>query len=267
MRAEARTPQTGATSSAVLAMTDQTEPIPAAEGAERVSQTQRPAIDPAEDRVGVRLLIVGWCAWLLGAWGAALLINSTIPAARWMIFITTIGLMAVWPAYRLSLPRHWADIAGGPSLAVLLDYFSLMFVAQAVLWPLMITSEWTLRQTFYLDLAIGGWALLTALLIAWGVRGDRAAMRWLMMALCLLLLLGEPLAILLTGSGWRMHVSPIETLWALSAPSSQFAPDPWRLHAAAAGAAGLLGWLAHLLGRVIVRRAARSPGRPSAVLS
>lgn len=229
-----------------------------------VEHPAEPRMDPKQDRVGVRVLVVGWCVWLLGAWVTALSLDSAVPAGRWMIFSTLIGMLVIWPAYRLSVPRHWADVAGGPMIAPLLDWFSLYFIVQAVIWPLMITAQWTVRQTLWLDLAIGAWSLVSALLIAWGCRSDHGGLRMVAMALCLLLIVGEPLLLALAGAGdgrpqqaWTMRVSPVETVWALSSPTGGFDLDPWRWHVCSVLAAAAVGW-AILAGFTLARRHRRT---------
>jgi len=63
-----------------------------------------------------------------------------------------------------------------------------------------------------------------------------------------LLLLGPGLDALLAWSGiggWNgpMLLSPLQMLWALTAPPGYLVLDPWRSHALGLLAAGLLGWL------------------------
>lgn len=191
--------------------------------------------------LGVRGLILGWCLWLLGSWIVLWTVGGwTIPALRAMVFASTLGLLGLWPAVRLSqmtrrypatdqrgLPasggevtrREWARACRG----TLLDWFCLNLVFQAVLWPLQIAARWPVMQTVWLALAVAGWSLLTGLVIAWGRGTDRGAWRAGAMVGCVALVVVEPALWCL---GWMagalgmpmMRLSPLQALWTLSAP-------------------------------------------------
>ncbi|MEL7087873.1 MAG: hypothetical protein AAGL98_05435 [Planctomycetota bacterium] len=237
-------------------------------------------------RLGVRVLMVGWCLWLLGAWIVLWVVGGwTVPALRSMVFASVVGLMGLWPAVRLSqmtrrypavgaggLPeigdvtaREWARACGG----TLIDWVCLNAVFQIVLWPLQLAAGWEVIQTVWLSIAVVAWSLLTGLLIAWGRGTDRGGWRMAAMLLCIGLVVVEPALWCL---GWMsgaspgvgmpmMRLSPIQALWTLSAPgmapeqavSIVIAQAPQIVSAAVAA---LVGWgvLGGLLGRQLNRR-------------
>ncbi len=220
--------------------------------------------------------MLAWCLWLLGSWAVTLWLDSTRPAVRWMVFAALMGLMLLWPVFRLSqdypvpqryrtaekrgpaerasapTPRDWLPPAL-PLGRVLLDWLSLILVFQAVIWPLLVTAGWGLKQTLLLDAAVASWSLVTAALVAWGCRGRTAGHRATAMVLCLLLVLGEPAVLAMLdlvwpgpAGGWTLRVSPIQTIWALTDPTwswSAAATAGWVERVAAAAAAGGLGWV------------------------
>lgn len=231
----------------------------------------------------MRVLVVGWCLWLLGAWIVLWLIGGwTVPALRSMVFASVVGLLGMWPAVRLSqmtqrypalekngLPetgdvpaREWARACGG----TLLDWVCLNAVFQIVLWPLQLAAKWELIQTIWLAVTVAAWSLLTALLIAWGRGTDRGGGRLVAMLLCVGIVVVEPALWCL---GWMsgavgmpmMRLSPIQALWAFSA--SDMLPEqasavvmsqaPQVLSAALAG---IVGWsvLGGLLAQKVDRR-------------
>lgn len=191
-------------------------------------------------RLGVRVLLVGWCLWLLGAWVVLWVVGGwTVPALRSMIFASTVGLLGLWPAVRLSqmtrrypaiapggMPetgdvtaREWGRACGG----TLIDWVCLNLVFQIVLWPLQLAAGWQTVQTIWLAATVAAWSLLTGLLIAWGRGTDRGGWRMAAMLLCVGLVVVEPALWCL---GWMsgamgmpmMRLSPIQSLWALSSP-------------------------------------------------
>ncbi len=64
------------------------------------------------------------------------------------------------------------------------------------------------------------------------------------MALCVGVLLAEPAAMLLSGGRWPVRVSPLEAVWALSAPAARARYGAWTPQVAAVAAAAAIGWLA-----------------------
>ena len=223
-----------------------------------------------KDAASPRELVLAWCIWLLGSWGVTLSIDSAVPAVRWMVYSSLIGLMMMWPAYRLSqgcVKKKRGDDAdddspqGATSLitpsVILRDWFCLMMVFQAVVWPLRITARWEIQQTLWLDGAIAGWSLLAAALTAMGCRSCRAGHRTIAMLCCLMLLLGEPLVMWLwnvvvhpgvdDGVIWTMRVSPIQAIWGLTDIPSSWSMHPWASSVFTVLAAATVVWMMMVL--------------------
>lgn len=227
------------------------------------------------DPFGLRALIITWCLWLLVSWSITLAISATVHAVRWVVFSAVFGLMAVWPALRLSqqLPsRHGAKHAYAAHgidygtatfrtrlFATALDWFCLLLVFQVVVWPLMLVGRWSTQQTLWLDLAVLSWSLLTAVLIGLGRLAPLAWLRVVAMVLCVLLLIGEPIWMAVGGTGfgvvsdgapgrlvdtrWQMRVSPLQALWELTTTEQPYDPSGWRptiLSTAAAAGLGMI---------------------------
>jgi hypothetical protein len=206
-----------------------------------------------------RELVLLWCLWLLGAWvviWAGELASGNVwglaapGAVRWLVCAAVVGLMALWPAYRLSqgslsspqgpegdadpqavlpaerLPGDWRLPPLRASL-VLRDWFCLMLVLQAVLWTLRVTARWTIEQAAWLNAALGAWSLLSAAVIAWGCRSPSGWRRTEAMALCLLMPLVEPLAMAFAGpltlglggeASWLLQLGPFQAVWFMTGP-------------------------------------------------
>ena len=228
------------------------------------------------DPFGLRALIIAWCLWLLASWSITLAINATAHAVRWVVFSAVFGLMAVWPALRLSQQLPWyppysragrgVDLptasAGMRIKATLLDWICLAGVFQIVIWPLMLLGGWTDRQTLWLDLAVLSWSLLTGAVIGFGRVLPGGWARMGAMAVCLLLLFGEPVWIvvsggLVTGQGaGPMRVSPIQALWELTTTIQPYDPGPWVVTILSTAAAAGLAWAGLIL---VARLAPRNP--------
>ncbi len=197
-------------------------------GAAAVTGAVRP-VKPTLDPFGLRALIISWCLWLLVSWSITLAIGATVHAVRWVVFSAVFGLMAVWPAIRLSqqLPGRFSgglsgrceDTAGGDRkssghvkcgvstsstrvLATMLDWVCLVLVFQVVVWPLMLVAHWSLEQTLWLDLAVVFWSLLSAVLVGLGRVLPMPGVRVGAMLLCMLLLVGEPAWMAMVGEGF-----------------------------------------------------------------
>jgi len=192
-------------------------------------------------------VVLAWCFWLLGSWVVTLVIESPVRGARWMIYSSLFGMMAVWPALKLSQVRSPMRIV---PLEVLFDWISMMFVLQAVIWPLHLSTNWSLAQAMWLDAAIGAWSFFTAGIVAWGCSSPIGRHRLMAMVVCLVVLLGEPAAIgvihLITapgvGSAWVMRASPLQTIWALTSAPSAWSVGPWALQVMVIAIAGVVGW-------------------------
>ena len=86
--------------------TEPTVPPPPAWARDPGGGSGAPGRRAVSDEVyGVRLLMLGWCIWLMGVWIVLYFtVGWTGPAFRVMVFAAVIGLMGVWPAVRLSQP-------------------------------------------------------------------------------------------------------------------------------------------------------------------
>lgn len=271
----------------VAAPSAEAEPADAAETTNDTRAPRRRTRPAHPQREDVPGLVLMWCLWLLGSWLIVRWQDGLSPAQmlglgdyagppvtamdlRWMILAAAAGLSGLWPAVRLSqVPRRGRALDA--LVQPLVDWLSLMIIWQAVLWPVYALVPWPVEQAVWLDVAVGGWALLMAAVIGWGRSGRSHGRRTLAMGACLALLLAEP-AVLgliqgsvhwLAGPGeavsalvWTPRISPVPLLWALAAPTGYFEVDPWRWQALSlAGAAGL-AWAA-LLGGAALRRVRR----------
>jgi hypothetical protein len=225
------------------------------------AQKRREPSDPG----WLRIVIVVWCFWLLGAWGAAWLSDSSVPRVRWMMFAGAFGLMLVWPAFRLSQQVR-SDEPGHGGLQVLLDWFALIGVYQAVIWSLHLLAGWPLVRGLWLNGAVLAWSLLAALLVAAARRWPFGWARALGMLACIALVFAEPTAIWLAvvagGEAWSMRISPIQALWELTQPPSRSAIEPWDTRTLTIAIAAVLGWLAlaawWIGERIVLRRTANA---------
>jgi hypothetical protein len=177
------------------------------------------------------------------------------------------------------------------ALHVLRDWAVLNLIFQAVIWPLQLVPEWgreggqwqelvsaferSLERIVWLDLALAGWSLVIALLVAWGTRPGGWRRRALAMGLCLLVLVGEPLLMALLNIGsrlraggslanlvdpvgarlahqaaagitpwcWIMRVSPVQALWGLTIDPVNWVAEPFASQVIAILAAGVAGWI------------------------
>lgn len=246
--------------------------VPASNAATTAPTTHRRGI--MIDPFGLRTLIISWCLWLLVSWSITLAIDVTVHAVRWVIFSAVFGLMAVWPALRLSQQLPWyqpygrqgkpangnrskpASHAGSLTrvFATLLDWVCLIAVFQVVVWPLMLVGRWSGQQTLWLDLAVMAWSLLIGALVGLGRVLPTAWARIGAMGLCVLLAVGEPVWMALTGLGFsgpgvggqdlQMRISPIQALWELTTSSGQpFDPAGWVPAIISTAVAAGLAWL------------------------
>ncbi len=209
-----------------------------------------------------RVLVLGWCLWLLGSWMATMSGELSISAVRRMTVACMIGMLAVWPAIRLSQPPE-TDLdrtmaRTNPRLAIVygvwVDWLCLFAVFQLVLWSLTIGVAWSAAQALWLDAGIAASSLLAAGVVAWGAMGHSPMRRVLATALCLALILAEPAVMWLIGElapraalGDFMKVSPIQTLWALCEPPATWTPWPWGHHVLSTLAGAIVIWTAVVL--------------------
>ena len=201
----------------------------------------------------LRVVIVVWCFWLLGAWGAAWLSASSVPRVRWMMFAGSFGLMLVWPAFRLS-QRVRPGEPGHGALQVLLDWLAMIGVYQAVIWSLHLLAAWPIVRGVWLDAAVIAWSLLTALIVATARRWPQGWARTAGMGLCIALVFGEPvviwIAVLAGGQPWSMRVSPIQAFWELTQPPSRGQIAPWDRRTLMVAVVAVMGWAGLILWRV-----------------
>ena len=237
-----------------------------------------------------RELVLLWCLWLLGTWvviwvgelSSGNVWGLAAPGAvRWLVCAAVVGLMALWPAYRLSQgslslpegPDDDADPEAGaarerpqppwmlPRLRaslVLRDWVCLMLVFQAVLWTLRITARWTIEQAAWLNAAVGAWSLLSAAVIAWGCRSPSGWRRSEAMAICLLMPLCEPLALAVLGpvasglgaeASWLLHLGPFQAVWFMTGPGPVWDVGAYAKAIPAVALAAGLAWLGLALTR------------------
>ena len=192
---------------------------------------------------GLRVVIIAWCFWLLGSWGAAWLADTGLPRVRWMLLSGVLGMMVVWPALRLSQAVHPREPGRG-AFQIFLDWLAMIVVFQAVIWSLHLIAGWSLSRGYWLDSAIVSWTLLSALIVAWGRMSESGWVRTGAMALCLGVVLAEPvLGVLgLYRDAVGMRVSPLETLWALTNLPERAPLGVWQERIVVVGLAALLGW-------------------------
>ncbi|MBX2851800.1 MAG: hypothetical protein KTR15_08660 [Phycisphaeraceae bacterium] len=194
----------------------------------------------------LRVVIVVWCFWLLGAWGAAWLSDTSVPRVRWMMFAGSFGLMLAWPAFRLSQQVR-SDEPGHGALQVLLDWLAMIGVYQAVIWSLHLLAAWPLIRGVWLDAAVMAWSLLTALIVAAARRWPYGWARTAAMALCIALVFAEPVVLWLVvisgGEAWPMRVSPIQAFWELTKPPSRGTIQPWDKRTLMIAFVAVSGWL------------------------
>ncbi len=218
---------------------------------------------------GVLLL---WCLWLLGSWLISLSQVSSAVAVRLMVVVSALGLMLIWPLFRLSEspprkddfakdsklsryivlePPKWAtrDAVLTPGLLIFSDWLSLILVFQAVVWPLRLTAGWGVLQTAWLDLTVVVWTFLIAAIVAIVCRTPRTDVRTFGMILCVLLVFGEPAYMLLLNmyrdypSFWQMQLTPIAPMWAMSTQPLDWDPGPWKVNILLTGLAGCVAWV------------------------
>jgi len=218
-----------------------------------------------------RELLLGWCLWLLGSW-IILGMGFQRTPIREMILASMLGMMLLWPAFRLSQDGRrrrtihrdtTADVAAmhtdshAPGLTpglILRDWFALNCVFQAVVWPHVLTEQWHMDQAAWVTAAVAAWSLLAGAVTSLGCLARRNAGRVAAMAAIVLLLFGEPVVLAwmnrlgedgqLGGFDWPMHVSPIEAIYALTAKAVDFDPSPWAVPVMCVALAAFATWAA-----------------------
>jgi len=217
-----------------------------------VSVQQDEAWDPRVPGLwaGVRGLILGWCLWLLGSWAATLWIAATAPAVRWMVYASMVGMLLVWPTFRLSQGRARPGVARVTAVpGTLGDWLSLNLVLQAVIWPLQLIAGWSVMQTIWLAGALAAWSALIGVLIAAGRMYRSAAARSVAMLACVAVVLAEPLTraalapmSATTGLAGGWGLSPVGPLWELTVRRERFVLDGLDETVVMVATAAVVGW-------------------------
>ncbi|MFO0963448.1 MAG: hypothetical protein U0625_11170 [Phycisphaerales bacterium] len=91
--------------------------------------------------------------------------TSYTPGVRTLLTLLAMGGCLLWPLGRL------ATMQGAWSLRrIALDLATLLVVLQVVLWPMQLVTYWPPARGAALDLAISGWIVASAGVIALGAR-------------------------------------------------------------------------------------------------
>ncbi len=259
-----------------------------------------------------RELMLGWCIWLLATW-AMLGLGLNGRPLRAMVVASSIGMMLIWPVFRLSqhgrrqssvpspepmpepaserpsesdqshepdespshqpldqinptppiTPQLVSPIRIAPTSSALppplifRDWFALNSVFQAILWPNVLSQQWTWDQAAWVSVSVGVWSLLIAAMVAFGCMAASGLRRTLAMGLILFLMFGEPALLGLLhqfvhdGSdaalNWQMHISPLGPLYALADRPVNFDPTHWRWPVLCVLTAAIMSWLGVVL--------------------
>lgn len=208
------------------------------------------AIMRPPQRPSVRLLLMGWALWLLAVWALSWSQYSVGPkAVRMLLFTGSLGMLAAWPAVRLS---QLGSVGG-----VLLDWIALNALWQAVIWPMATIMRWPMEQAIWLGVAMAGWSLWAGWLIAAAGRSHDGWVRAGAMAVCVALLVGEPVLMAMSGKSWQMVISPTGALWALTEKPGYFRIEPWVGPLTITTAAAVGAWGALITGLLLHRRTMR----------
>lgn len=205
------------------------------------------------DSVFSRPLLLAWAGWLLGSWVVNLWIDSPSPMStislvsivRGMLQSIVIGLVIVWPAWRLSKPRE--RNAGVESAA---DMFLMLLVSQTIVWAMRMIVGWTVIQTAMVIATIVVTGAAAAQITWWGRLAKTGTGRALAMVGCALILGGGWLWTWVTGQSVAPHWSPMATLWHWADPGHTHAGLA-RLGAQLVGVSGVtaLAWAATRIAR------------------
>lgn len=215
---------------------------------------------------GVRVMLLGWSLWLLGSWLVVLMTTPSRTGAGWMALATLIGLVVMYPLVRFSLepPKQ----AGR---TVFNEVASMLGVSQAVIWPLMSIGHWGWASTLWLNGWIAGWSLLAAAVVVYLVdRGPKA--QSMGMAVCLLMVLGEPTVAavsrstedMLAGAWATVGLSPVPGITALTPVGGPPSLGVWPARVLSVLTAAAVAWAFVLLARRYQRppKAASMLARP-----
>jgi hypothetical protein len=197
-----------------------------------------------------RHLLLGWLVWLLISLTVNLAIDSPLsvwtndtlrPAVRGLTQSIVIGLVLVWPVWRLSQRRD-----PQPGYQTATDLFVLLLTAQIPLAGMMVWAAWPPRHLLLVDLIVVTYTCASAVLLWLGWRHGGFLARAAAAMGCGALLLAGWAAFALGASPELALWSPNSLLWALAHPLTELPAEQvlWRA-AVVGGAAGAL-WLAGL---------------------
>ncbi len=201
----------------------------------------------ARPEIASKGLVLLWCLWLMGNWLIISRVDTSFASFRWMMMAIMIGLVVLWPMYRLSQDHPDTDPAPEPVRkkpfiyfgtfesaypmrpgVVFTDWLCLNLVLQAILWPLYlgpqwsaifagvqgkdpvidVDTRWSVQQTMWMGLDVAAWSLLAGCVIVLGCRARTSKGRGLAMLCAIALVLGEPLLM------WVLNlISPIWLGW------------------------------------------------------
>lgn len=128
--------------------------------------------DWSHRRAEPRVFALVWMLFLMGvtvlmftSFSDALSVSHAItrPAARRMIAATMLGVVCLWPAFRLS-----QGPAPNPTAAALRDLFVVLVPAQAIVWPqaMRVLAGWPLPMLVVIAAWMGAWAFVVAGVVA-----------------------------------------------------------------------------------------------------
>jgi hypothetical protein len=178
-----------------------------------------------------RTLLLGWSLWLLVSWSINLALfparrtwvimgdgvllwrtpaEAFIPMVRGMLVSVLLGLMLVWPVWRLSQasdPR--------PGRRVVLDLLSMWLIAQVVIVPLRLLADLPAPRLGLISLTLAAWGAATGVVVWIGWWSQLALRRSAAMLACIALVSGAwPVAVVLQQPALAA-ASPFQTLWSV----------------------------------------------------
>lgn len=207
-----------------------------------------------------RLFTLGWMLFLLGALLTTVLaarprggveVSTVRLAADGLFAVVAFGVGLLWPMVRLSQAR-----AARPIGATLADFVVVAAPMQVVIWPMRWLTLLGWEVLAGVSVALTGWALVSAGLIALGMRTASGVARTMWMGATAVVACGSAaLALLASGlgvdAGAPWLASPLTVAHALTAAPSGIEPsmtaEEWRLAIAPCGLGAVLllgaaGW-------------------------
>ena len=206
-----------------------------------------------------RVLMLGWCFWLLISWAVNLALfparrtwvaqgdilvwrvpaEAFVPVVRAMFVSVAVGWMLIWPAWRLS------SSGTRPGRQTAIDFAALWLITQVVVWPMRFLADLSPGRLAMISLTFAVWGAAAAVPVWLGRRYGSHTARAAAMLLCATLALGGwPIAYAL-GDTTPAAFSPLHTLWTLCGGSPDASAVVFRLSAVAA--AVLMAWIAGLV--------------------